>query len=120
MYVIILCFRYGINNFNEQNKDIILSCDNFEDYAEIKIIRKFARFFCIRFIEPEQISSLVTHLVVKTYANGRFNRTTNVGNAIVSNRAVMNLKWVTESLASKSLMPEVNIIDHNMYSIKYL
>lgn len=89
--------------YNTNVKAMLL--DNFENDDELDLIKHMAIQF--GFTIHMEWSNVITHLVVKTLSTNICLRTSNFGNALVSDCYIVNLDWVKESISLGSVQNEV-------------
>lgn len=76
---------------------------------------RFARLFGMKVVHNNENA---THLIVKTLNCNNFYRSELTADALVKNVPIVTLKWVTECLIAKSLVPLV-CCSFFFYDIKY-
>lgn len=65
---------------------------------------QFARLFRMKIVHNNENA---THLIVKTFNDNNFHRSKLTADALVKNIPIVTLKWVTECLIAKTLVPLV-------------
>ncbi|XP_050530449.1 uncharacterized protein LOC126899512 [Daktulosphaira vitifoliae] len=106
------CSHKSHSSKKSRNKLMVLSYSNLDTENELNVLRNFMSIFNI-FINPSWDDN-ITHLVVKTNDDGTSPRTKKCMNALLSNRAIVTLKWVEDCVNTKTLLPEVNYMPLEM------
>lgn len=90
---------------NQDNEDIILSYEDMNYYV-VEMLKQFARLFKMKIVNNNKNA---THLIVKFVNEDNFKRSAITADALINNIPIVSLKWVTECLTSKTLVPLVCI-----------